>query len=167
MEKKIYQRLAELIIWNPPKGSEWVDVRAERIEAIMRTAPHGSGIDGDVRLVEAECSESKLVFRVEYHRMNGVGYYCEWLTANIIVTSTLVYPGFEIDCDFAEDIWQINNHYYNEAVKYVNKEYPGLKGYDREDKIAECSDYIDADGIAEYITDCFYTWFLTEYKEVK
>lgn len=100
MEKKIYQRLAGLISWNPPKDSEWVNKRDERIEAIMKTAPHGSGIDGDVRLVEAECSESKLVFRVECHRMNSAGY-------------------------------------------------------------------IDEEGIAEYITDCFYTWSLTECKEVK
>ncbi len=167
MEKKIYQRLAELISWNPPKDSKWVDRREGEIEAIMKTAPHGSGIDGDVRLVEPECSESKLVFRVEYHPMNQDGYYCEWLTANITVTPTLTSEGFYIDCDFAEDIEQINNHYYNEAVKYVNKEYPGLKGYEREDKISECADYIDEDGIAEYITECFYDWLLTEYKEVK
>ena len=165
MEKKIYQRLAELIRWNPTE--DWVDKKEEEIEAIMKTAPHGSGIDGDVRLVEPECNESKLVFRVEYHSMNQNGYYCEWLTANITVTATLVYPGFDIDCDFAEDIEQINNHYYNEAVKYVNKEYPGLKGYEREDKISECADYICADGIAEFISDCFYIWFMSDYKEVK
>ena len=165
MEKKIYQRLAELIRWNPPKDSKWVDVRDEKIEAIMKTAPHGSGIDGGVRLVEAECSESKLVFRVEYHSMNSNGYYCKWVTANITITPTLTSDCFRSDCDFAEDIEQINNDYYNEAVKYVNKEYPGLKGYDREDKISECADYIDEDGIAEYIADCFSTWLLTEYKE--
>jgi hypothetical protein len=167
MEKKIYQKLAELINWNPPKDSEWVNKRDEEIEAVMKTAPHGSGIDGDVRLVEAECSESKLVFRVEYHRMNSAGYYCEWLTANITVTPTLTSEGFYIDCDFDDDIAVINNDYYNEAEELVNREYPGLKGYDREDKIAEYADYIDEDGIAEYIADCFSTWFLTEYKEVK
>ena len=167
MEKKIYQRLAELISWNPPKDSSWVDKKEEEIEAIMKTAPHGSGIDGGVRLVEAECSESKLVLRVEYHRMNSDGYYCEWLTANITVTPTLTSAGFNIDCDFAEDIEQINNDYYNKSIRYVNKEYPGLKGYEREDKISECADYIDEDGIAEYITDCFYNWFMSDYKEVK
>ena len=152
MKKKIYQRLAELISWNPPKDSKWVDRREEEIEAIMKTAPHGSGIDGDVRLVEPECSESKLVFRAEYHRMNSDGYYCEWLTANITVTPTLASWGFYIDVRFEEDIEQINNQYYNEAVKYVNE---------------ECADYIDEEGIAEYITECFYDWLLTEYKEVK
>jgi choline kinase len=167
MEKKIYQRLAELIRWNPQKDSKWVDKREEEIEAIMKTAPHGSGIDGGVRLVEAECSESKLVFRVEYHPMNQDGYYGEWLTANIAVTPTLTSEGFYIDCDFAEDIEQINNDNYNEAVKYINDEYPELKGYEREDKISECTDYICADDIAEFISDCFSTWLLTDYKEVK
>jgi hypothetical protein len=167
MEKKIYQRLAELINWNPPKGSEWVNKRDEEIETVMKTAPHGSGIDGDVRLVEAECSESKLVFRVEYHRMNSAGYYCEWLTANITVTPTLTSEGFYIDCDFAEDIEQINNDYYNKAEELVNREYPWLKGYDREDKISEYADCIDTDDTADYIADCFCTWLLTEYKEVK
>ena len=167
MEKKIYQKLAELISWNPPKDSKWVDKKEEEIEAIMKTAPHGSGIDGDVRLVEPECSESKLVLRVEYHRMNQNGYYCEWLTANITVTPTLTSEGFNIDCYFAEDIEQINNQYYNEAGEYVPEEYPGVEGYDCEDKISECADYIDKEGISDYITDCFSTWFLTEYKEVK
>lgn len=167
MEKKIYQRLAELISWNPPKDSEWVDKREEEIEAIIKTAPHGSGIDGGVRLVEPECSESKLVFRVEYHPMNQNGYYGEWLTANITVTPTLTSAGFNIDCDFFEDIEQINNQNYSEAVKYVNDEYPGLKGYEREDKISECADYIDEDSIAGYITECFYDWFMSDYKEVK
>lgn len=68
---------------------------------------------------------------------------------------------------FFEDIEQINNQSYSEAVKYVNEEYPGLKGYDLEDKISECADYIDEDGIAEYIADCFSTWLLSDYKEVK
>ncbi len=167
MEKKIYQRLAELIRWNPPKDSKWVDKREEEIEAIMRTAPHGSGIDGDVRLVEAECSESKLVFPVEYHTMNQNGYYGEWITAIITITATLVTPGFDIGVQFEEDIAQINNDYYNEAVRYVNKEYPGLSGFEWEEMVNEYADYIDVDGIAEYINDCFYTWFLTDYKEVK
>lgn len=167
MEKKIFQRLAELIRWNPPKDSKWVDRREEEIEEIMKTAPHGSGIDGDVTLIESASNASKITIKAQYHTMNQNGYYGEWITAIITITATLVSPGFEIDVQFEEDIEQINNHYYNEAVKYVNKEYPGLKGYDREDKIAECADYIDADGIAEYITDCFYTWFLTECKEVK
>ena len=165
MEKKIYQRLAELIIWNPTE--DWVDKKDEEIEAIMKTAPHGSGIDGDVRLVEAECSESELVFRAEYHRMNQNGYYVEWLTANITVTPTLTSAGFNIDCDFAEDIEQINTQYYNECADYIDKEYPGLNEYDRDDKISECSDYIDEDGIAEYITECFYDWFISDYNEVK
>lgn len=167
MEKKIYQRLAELIRWNPPKDPKWVDVRDEEIEAIMKTAPRGSGIDGDVTLIENDSSATKIVIKAEYHTMNQRGYYGEWITAIITITATLVTPGFDIDVQFEEDIEQINNQYYNEAVKYVNKEYPGLKGYDREDKISECADYIDEDGIAEYITVCFYDWLLSEYKEVK
>lgn len=167
MEKKIYQRLAELIRWNPPKDPKWVDARDEEIEAIMKTAPHGSGIDGDVILIEKDSSDTKIVIKAEYHTMNQNGYYGKWITAIITITATLVTPGFDIDVQFEEDIEQINNHYYNEAVKYVNQEYPGLKGYDREDKISECADYIDEDGIAEYIIVCFYDWLLSEYKEVK
>lgn len=167
MEKKIYQRLAELVIWNPPKDSEWIDVRDEKIEAIMKTAPHGSGIDGDVILIENDSSYIRIVIKAEYHTMNSDGYYGEWITAIITITATLVTPGFDIGVQFEEDIEQINNNHYYEAVKYVNKEYPGLKGYDREDKISECADYIDEEGIAEYITECFYDWLLTEYKEVK
>ena len=167
MEKKIYQRLAELIRWNPPKDPKWVDARDEEIEAIMKTAPHGSGIDGSITLIEKDSSDTKIVIKAEYHTMNQNGYYGKWITAIITITATLVTPGFDIDVQFEEDIEQINNQYYNEAVKYVNKEYPGLKGYDREDKISECADYIDEDGIAEYITVCFYDWLLSEYKEVK
>jgi len=167
MEKKIYQRLAELIRWNPPKDPKWVDVRDEEIEAIMKTAPHGSGIDGEVILIEKDSSDTKIVIKAQYHTMNQNGYYGEWITAIITITATLVTPGFDIDVQFEEDIEKINNQYYNEAVKYVNKEYPGLKGYDREDKISECADYIDGDGIAEYIAFCFYDWLLSEYKEVK
>jgi len=167
MEKKIYQKLAELISWNPPKDSKWVDKRKEEIEAIMKTAPHGSGIDGDVTLIEKDSSDIRIVIKAEYHTMNQNGYYSEWITAIITISATLTAPGFDIDVRFEEDIEQINNHYYNEAVKYVNKEYPGLKGYDREDKISECADYICADGIAEFISDCFYIWFMSDYKEVK
>ena len=133
----------------------------------MRTAPHGSGIDGDVRLVEKDSSDTKIVIKAEYHTMNQNGYYGEWITAIITITAMLATPGFDIDVQFEEDIEQINNQYYNEAAEYVNQEYPGLKGYDLENKIAEYADYIDMDGIAEYINDCFCTWLLTEYKEVK
>ena len=167
MEKKIYQRLAKLISWNSPKDPKWVDARDEEIEAIMKTAPHGSGIDGDVTLIENDSSDTEIVIKAQYHTMNQNGYYGEWITAIITITATLVTPGFDIDVQFEEDIEKINNQYYNEAVKYVNKEYPGLKGYDREDKISECADYIDEDGIAEYITECFYDWFMSDYKEVK
>lgn len=167
MEKKIYQRLAELVIWNPPKDSKWVDKKEEEIEAVMKTAPHGSGIDGDVILIEKDSSDTKIVIKAQYHTMNQGGYYGEWITAIITISATLTALGFYINVRFEEDIEQINNYYYNEAVNYVNQEYPGLSGYDREDGIAECADYICADSISEYIADCFSTWLLTEYKEVK
>lgn len=166
MEKRIYQRLAELIIWKP-KVSKWVDRKYEEIEAIIRTAPHGSGIDGEITLIESISTASMIVIEAQYHTMNQNGYYGEWITAIITITATLVSPGLKIDVIFREDIDLLNTYAEEDACAFVIKNHPELTGSEWEDRVNECTNYIDEDGIAEYIAECFYDWFLTEYKEVK
>ena len=56
----------------------------------MQDAPSGSGIDCGTKLDSASSPE-KLIFFIEFHHMNEVGYYDGWTQHKLIITPSLVF----------------------------------------------------------------------------
>lgn len=66
------------------------------IEHFLRVhAPHGSGIDSDVRIDLSKSRENRIVLDVSFHHMNIDGYYTCWSDHQVVVTPSLVH-GFNI-----------------------------------------------------------------------
>lgn len=70
-----------------PRNEYGSKLHRETIAAIMRDAPHGSGIDDKVTLDERS-QRHRLVFNVPFHRMNEHGYYCGWQSFRVAITPT-------------------------------------------------------------------------------
>ena len=55
----------------------WLDKHEETIEdALLDSLPHGSGIDADWQI---DILDNCISCHNSYHRMNGDGFYCEWI----------------------------------------------------------------------------------------
>jgi len=65
--------------------SKWVNHWEEQIHSIMETAPSGSGINNGTILLQDECRDQRLVFRLGYHHMDDGGYYVGWSWHNVVV----------------------------------------------------------------------------------
>jgi hypothetical protein len=75
----VYQQLATLITarLNCEKSGNtlWYVLHSESIEAIMKGAPSGSGINSGTEITLDMCSPEKLVFQFSYEFMDENGYY--------------------------------------------------------------------------------------------
>lgn len=89
---KVYEALAQAA--RGGFNEEWSVVMEEKIDAIMKSAPSGSGIDRGTRIIAEKCSREKLVFAVSFHHMDENGYYDGWTEHQVIVTHDLI--GFNI-----------------------------------------------------------------------
>lgn len=68
---------------------EWETKHRQRLDRLVDGMPSGSGIDCGTKLVLSRSTEDRLIFKVEYHHMNEVGYYDGWTEHNVIVTPSL------------------------------------------------------------------------------
>lgn len=68
------------------KNTEWFARHSDRIGAVMRSSPSGSGIDNGTRLDVDECTENRLVFTCSFHHMNESGSYDGWTEHRLTVT---------------------------------------------------------------------------------
>lgn len=68
---------------------EWLDRHEERLDAMLKHLPSGSGIDAGTKLVVDECKSNKLVFQADFHHMDAYGYYDGWSYHQVIVTPSL------------------------------------------------------------------------------
>ena len=163
---KIYQKLAELITWDPPAGSEFEDRKYKELNSLMDTAPHGSGLDGDTVINEYKSSEKRIEIKAEYHCMNSNGFYGDWLNLTITITPLLTPAGYDINVDCVEDIDLLNTISQENAYEHILLNYPeiDLEGPEYEELEQENSDYIDWDGIRGYVSDRFCNWLDSEYK---
>jgi hypothetical protein len=79
---KVYQKLATAIDAYHrcvKEGNElWEEKHKETIDAIMDTAPSGSGIDHGTTLDLDASTANKLVFTFGYHHMDEMGGYDGW-----------------------------------------------------------------------------------------
>ena len=70
---------------------EWLEKWQSKIDAIMNTAPSGSGIDCGTKLVGLGAKSHALKFTADYHHMNDNGMYDGWTSHSITVRASLVY----------------------------------------------------------------------------
>lgn len=91
--RKVYQEIAAILgaIENCRKSGNkfWLGRWGEKLSAIMKDAPSGSGIDCGTRLMDGASTPEKLVFFVEYHHMNEDGFYDGWTQHKVIVRPSL------------------------------------------------------------------------------
>jgi hypothetical protein len=66
-----------------------IDMHEERLDAMLKPLPSGSGIDAGTKLLAHECKSNKLVFQADFHHMNDVGMYDGWTEHKVIVTPSL------------------------------------------------------------------------------
>lgn len=71
-------------------NAEWQDRHNETIRRIMRNAPSGAGIDNGTKLDEKRTTADRIVFIVDYHRMDSNGYYCGWRTYTVRIVPSFV-----------------------------------------------------------------------------
>jgi hypothetical protein len=80
-------------------NTEWQERHNETIARIMRNAPSGAGIDNGTKLqsftVDHRNKPDRIVFAVDYHRMNVDGYYCGWRTYTVRIVPSFV-GGFTV-----------------------------------------------------------------------
>ena len=163
---KVYQRLAELLTWNPPTGSESEERKYKEIDRLMGSAPHGSGVDGDTTINEDKSSDKRMEIKTEYHYMDSNGFYGPWLNLTIAITPVLTPVGYDIAIKCAEDIDLLNTISQEQAYDHILLNYPeiDLEGPEYEELEQETSEYIDWDSIRDYVSDCFCNWLDSEYK---
>lgn len=92
-----------------PRNQYGVNLHSATIEDIMRTAPHGSGIDGDVLLDEKRSNRTRVVITAEIHRMNQNGFYDGWRTATVTIRPLfsgidVTVTGKGLDEDWKDDL---------------------------------------------------------------
>ena len=163
---KIYQRLAELVTWDPPSGSEFEDRKYKELDRLIATGPQGSGLDGDTVVNENGSSNKRVELRTEYHYMDDNGFYGPWLNLTIVITPLLTPAGYDMSVKCAEDIDRLNDMSRESAYNHILLTYPeiDLESQDYEDLERENSEYIDWDGIEDYVADRFCNWLDSEYK---
>jgi hypothetical protein len=71
-------------------NTAWRDRWADRIDAIERSLPHGSGLDGDVEIDREWPARKEILVTFDYHHMNGDGFYVGW-SRHVMA----IYPEFD------------------------------------------------------------------------
>lgn len=93
MEYPLYARMAQSLeaMRNCERfgNAEWLAKHAERLAELSESLPHGSGLDGTVKLDTERSKPDRLVIVAEFHHMDDNGYYDGWTEHDIIVTPSL------------------------------------------------------------------------------
>jgi len=91
---KVYQRLAQLVAWDPPT-KEWEDKKADELEGLEYMLPSGSGFDAGTQVDLENSKPNRVVLHTAFHHMDEYGGYCGWTNHDVIVTPSLT-RGFDI-----------------------------------------------------------------------
>lgn len=129
-DMKVFQEIPHLLvaIANCKKAgeshAEWLDRHEDRLEAIMRAAPSGSGIDSGTKLDDSSTPEN-LVFTFEYHHMNENGMYVGWTNHKCVVTPSLQF-GYLLKItgrnrnDIKDYLYDVYAEWLNSEVKEIS-----------------------------------------------
>ena len=116
---KVYEALAQAA--ERRDDEEWANIMREKIDAIMKGAPSGSGIDAGTRIVTENSGRGKLVFAADYHHVDENGYYDGWTEHLIIVTCDLLGLNIRITGRNRNDIKEyLSDVYYHWLMQDVD-----------------------------------------------
>lgn len=79
-------------------NTRWRDLTKQSIDAIMQTAPSGSGFDNGTHLIPRGALEdypTKLKFQTSFHHMHESGMYDGW-TEHIVIVKADMHFGFRL-----------------------------------------------------------------------
>ena len=85
---KMYQKLSTALTARDncidSKNLKWEETWTNKINAIMKLAPDGSGFDAGTEIEKFD--RNKIVFSTSYHHMNNLGYYTGWTEHTIVIS---------------------------------------------------------------------------------
>ncbi len=102
------------------KNPEWFDRHHDRIMAIVRNGPNGSGFDVGTQLDFTTSQPDRLVFTTEYHHLHENGYYTGWTSHTVVVTPSLS-SGFNLKVT-GKDRNQIKDYIGETFHQWLNQE---------------------------------------------
>jgi hypothetical protein len=76
-------------------NKEWEEKHYSKIEEIINSLPHGSGIDGKTEFDFDNSKSDKLIINSSYHAMDENGFYDRWIDFSLIITPSLQF-GFNL-----------------------------------------------------------------------
>ncbi len=76
-------------------NNSFADIHADNIDKMLKELPHGSGLDGGVKLEKDLCTNDKLVFSFSFHHLDENGYYDGWTDHSLIIKPSLMF-GYEM-----------------------------------------------------------------------
>lgn len=119
---KVYQKIA-YAIYAIEKGKQPTkEFYLNRIDEIMNTAPHGSGIDDDI-VLNRKSTERCLIFDIPFHFMNMNGFYERWYDFKAKVTPCLMF-GFDLKIT-GRDPNGIKDYLYDVINDWLESPYSG------------------------------------------
>lgn len=101
MSKTIAVRLAELVqarancLARDPVNQEWADRHTDRIAALMKELPSGSGFDNGTEIDLDRSTGEKLVFTTAFHHMAESGMYDGWTEHTVTARPSFLF-GFSL-----------------------------------------------------------------------
>lgn len=71
-------------------NQEWRDIWTEKLRAMQKELPSGSGIDNGTKIIMDECDITRIVLICDYHHMNQDGFYDGWTHHRIVAKPTFM-----------------------------------------------------------------------------
>ena len=116
-------------------GNEhWYGNHALVIDEVVRTAPHGSGIDAGIQLLHDKSKTDRLVIAFSFHHMDDNGSYDGWTYYELIVTPSLQF-GYSLritgrDRNYVKEyLYELFSHWLSSTIE-ITYEKPADKHLD-------------------------------------
>ena len=93
--RRYYSALAQAIQWYNDTTEDFKGQAEDKIRALEKQLPSGSGIDSGSHVNINKSTPQKIVIDTAFHHMDGNGYYDGWTEHKIIITPCLKY-GYSI-----------------------------------------------------------------------
>ena len=108
---------------------EWEENHEETINNIIKSLPHGSGIDGVTKIDLDKSTPDKIIIYSEYHCMNENGYYDGWVDFTITIKPSLQFGiDLNITGNFGSKNQDLKDHLYETFDSDLRKPY-GTEGW--------------------------------------
>jgi len=92
---EFYSELARQIAWYKTAKGEFVQQAEDKIAAMEKQLPYGSGFNNGSHVDFEKSTGEKIVIDTAFHHMDENGYYDGWTEHKVIVVASLMY-GFRL-----------------------------------------------------------------------